>query len=74
MIASPSPQPTARSGESNGSRTGNDGIDRTAGRSDSPSFSDAPPVPPVVLTILDGWGYRHDDAHNAIRQADTPVM
>ncbi len=31
-------------------------------------------MPPVVLTILDGWGYRHDDAHNAIRQADTPVM
>jgi 2,3-bisphosphoglycerate-independent phosphoglycerate mutase len=32
------------------------------------------PVAPVVLTILDGWGYRHDDAHNAIRAADTPVM
>jgi 2,3-bisphosphoglycerate-independent phosphoglycerate mutase len=31
-------------------------------------------VAPVVLTILDGWGYRPDDAHNAIRQADTPVM
>jgi 2,3-bisphosphoglycerate-independent phosphoglycerate mutase len=28
----------------------------------------------VVLCILDGWGYRHDDAHNAIRAADTPVM
>jgi 2,3-bisphosphoglycerate-independent phosphoglycerate mutase len=27
-----------------------------------------------VVTILDGWGYRHDDAHNAIRAADTPVM
>jgi 2,3-bisphosphoglycerate-independent phosphoglycerate mutase len=27
-----------------------------------------------VLCILDGWGYRHDDAHNAIRAADTPVM
>ncbi len=32
------------------------------------------PVAPVVLTILDGWGYRHDDTHNAIRAADTPVM
>jgi 2,3-bisphosphoglycerate-independent phosphoglycerate mutase len=28
----------------------------------------------VVLCILDGWGYRHDDTHNAIRAADTPVM
>ncbi|MEB3320815.1 MAG: 2,3-bisphosphoglycerate-independent phosphoglycerate mutase [Cyanobium sp.] len=32
------------------------------------------PVAPVVLTILDGWGYRHDDTHNAIRAAETPVM
>jgi 2,3-bisphosphoglycerate-independent phosphoglycerate mutase len=32
------------------------------------------PIAPVVLTILDGWGYRHEDAHNAIRAADTPVM
>jgi 2,3-bisphosphoglycerate-independent phosphoglycerate mutase len=32
------------------------------------------PVAPVVLAILDGWGYRPDDAHNAIRAADTPVM
>ena len=31
-------------------------------------------VAPVVLCILDGWGYRHDDAHNAIRAAETPVM
>ncbi|MFM8259178.1 MAG: 2,3-bisphosphoglycerate-independent phosphoglycerate mutase [Vulcanococcus sp.] len=29
---------------------------------------------PVVLCILDGWGYRHDDDHNAIRAAETPVM
>ena len=28
----------------------------------------------MVLCILDGWGYRHDDTHNAIRAADTPVM
>ena len=27
-----------------------------------------------MLCILDGWGYRHDDAHNAIRAAKTPVM
>jgi 2,3-bisphosphoglycerate-independent phosphoglycerate mutase len=44
-----------------------------------PSFRDdqpiaTGPVAPVVLTILDGWGYRHEDAHNAIRAADTPVM
>lgn len=31
-------------------------------------------VAPVVLTILDGWGYRPEDDHNAIRNADTPVM
>ena len=28
----------------------------------------------MVLCILDGWGYRHDDEHNAIRAAETPVM
>ncbi|MEB3352815.1 MAG: 2,3-bisphosphoglycerate-independent phosphoglycerate mutase [Cyanobacteriota bacterium] len=28
----------------------------------------------MVLTILDGWGYRPDGAHNAIRKADPPVM
>ena len=32
------------------------------------------PVSPVVLAILDGWGYRPDRAHNAIHAADTPVM
>ena len=31
-------------------------------------------VAPVVLAILDGWGYRESDSHNAIRHADTPVM
>jgi 2,3-bisphosphoglycerate-independent phosphoglycerate mutase len=31
-------------------------------------------VAPVVLAILDGWGYSPCDAHNAIRSADTPVM
>jgi len=31
-------------------------------------------VAPVVLAILDGWGYSPADAHNAIRAAETPVM
>ncbi len=29
---------------------------------------------PVVLAILDGWGYREASANNAIRAASTPVM
>jgi 2,3-bisphosphoglycerate-independent phosphoglycerate mutase len=51
-----------------------------AGNANSnPSFRDntpvsTGPVAPVVLCILDGWGYRHDDHHNAIRAAETPVM
>lgn len=32
------------------------------------------PVSPVVLIILDGWGYRDDRDGNAIAQAKTPVM
>lgn len=32
------------------------------------------PVSPVVLVILDGWGYRHDDRANAIALANTPIM
>ena len=31
-------------------------------------------VSPVVLAILDGWGHRNEEVHNAIRSADTPVM
>lgn len=31
-------------------------------------------VKPLVLLILDGWGYREDPADNAILQAHTPVM
>ncbi len=31
-------------------------------------------VAPVVLTILDGWGYRKETCNNAINDADTPVM
>lgn len=29
---------------------------------------------PVVLVILDGWGYREDPEDNAIAQANTPIM
>jgi 2,3-bisphosphoglycerate-independent phosphoglycerate mutase len=35
---------------------------------------DAQKVPPLVLAILDGWGYTATDSHNAIRAAETPVM
>lgn len=33
-----------------------------------------PPVSPVVLIILDGWGYSESRDGNAIAQANTPVM
>jgi len=29
---------------------------------------------PVVLAILDGWGYREDSSDNAIKNANTPIM
>jgi 2,3-bisphosphoglycerate-independent phosphoglycerate mutase len=29
---------------------------------------------PVMLAILDGWGWRDDPADNAIRQAHTPTF
>jgi 2,3-bisphosphoglycerate-independent phosphoglycerate mutase len=32
------------------------------------------PVSPVVLVILDGWGYRENTDGNAIAAANTPVM
>jgi 2,3-bisphosphoglycerate-independent phosphoglycerate mutase len=32
------------------------------------------PVSPVVLVILDGWGYREATDGNAIAAAKTPVM
>ena len=32
------------------------------------------PVAPVVLAILDGWGHREANEHNAIQQSGTPVM
>ena len=31
-------------------------------------------VAPVVLAILDGWGHREATEHNAVKQAETPVM
>lgn len=33
-----------------------------------------PPVSPVVLVILDGWGIGPDEPGNAVVHADTPVM
>ncbi|MBO8244438.1 2,3-bisphosphoglycerate-independent phosphoglycerate mutase [Prochlorococcus marinus XMU1411] len=32
------------------------------------------PQSPVVLAILDGWGYREEISHNAIKSANTPIM
>ena len=32
------------------------------------------PTPPVMLVILDGWGFREDAADNAVELADTPVF
>ena len=32
------------------------------------------PQSPVVLAILDGWGYREEKSNNAINSAHTPIM
>ncbi len=64
MTAIPSPQPTTHPG---------DPVPATTAPT-TPSYSQSPTIAPVVLAILDGWGFRHDDAHNAIRAAQTPVM
>ncbi len=32
----------------------------------------SPPHSPLVLIILDGWGYSEESQHNAIEKADTP--
>ena len=32
------------------------------------------PQSPVVLAILDGWGYRKEKSDNAIKSARTPIM
>jgi len=45
-----------------------------SGSHDPGSPRGSAPTAPVVLCILDGWGYRPDDEHNAIRAAQTPVM
>ena len=34
----------------------------------------ASPPRPVMLVILDGWGWREDEHDNAVRQADTPTF
>ncbi|MBV8911921.1 MAG: 2,3-bisphosphoglycerate-independent phosphoglycerate mutase [Acetobacteraceae bacterium] len=34
----------------------------------------AAPPRPVMLVILDGWGWREEAADNAVRQADTPAF
>ena len=64
MTAIPSPQPTTHPG---------DPVPATTAPTTT-SYSQSPTIAPVVLAILDGWGFRHDDAHNAIRAAQTPVM
>ena len=41
------------------------------------SSTDAPlssKVPPVVLAILDGWGFREEKNNNAVASANTPIM
>ncbi len=66
----PSPSPSDTLGDQNASR---ETAPRDSDRSTKPAASKGP-IAPVVLTILDGWGYRPVDDHNAIRAADTPVM
>ncbi len=39
-----------------------------------PALGDSASVAPLVLAILDGWGYRPDAQQNAIQAADTPVI
>ena len=29
---------------------------------------------PVMLVVLDGWGWREEKADNAVRQANTPTF
>ncbi len=36
--------------------------------------SSSVPQSPVVLAILDGWGYRKEKSDNAIKNASTPIM
>ena len=62
--ASSSHSPTLGKGPANG-------LGATAERR---PLGDPSPVAPVVLAILDGWGYRPEVDYNAIRNATTPVM
>ena len=62
--ASSSHSPTLGKGQANG-------LGATA---ELRPLGDPYPVAPVVLAILDGWGYRPEVDYNAIRNATTPVM
>jgi 2,3-bisphosphoglycerate-independent phosphoglycerate mutase len=45
-----------------------------AATDERPLLANSPSIAPVVLAILDGWGYGADGDHNAVRAAATPVM
>ncbi len=45
-----------------------------SGNGERVSCETAAPLAPMVLAILDGWGYSPETDHNAVRKADTPVM
>ena len=53
-------------------RTDSPGVSVTTSSDKAPSRKAG--VAPVVLAILDGWGHRETNVHNAIRSAETPVM
>ena len=53
-------------------RTDSQGVSVTTSSNKAPLRNES--VAPVVLAILDGWGHREHDTHNAIRSAETPVM
>nr|AQX44775.1 phosphoglyceromutase [Paulinella micropora] len=42
-------------------------------RANMKAFCQLPRIP-LILAILDGWGYREDSNYNAIQHADTPIM
>nr|YP_009530477.1 phosphoglyceromutase [Paulinella micropora]AXY63166.1 phosphoglyceromutase [Paulinella micropora] len=42
-------------------------------RANMKAFCQLPRIP-LILAILDGWGYREDPNYNAIQHADTPIM
>lgn len=65
----PSQQALAKAAHPAGSSTGTGLLSAVP-----PPFAGSPPVAPVVLAILDGWGYSPDGPANAITAADTPVM